>query len=287
MGKNGTDQDNIPEGVGKFGLEITNPIPVEGIEGSYRYLAQLRTLKDEKITYERYGSDSSPNIKGMIDVYMIFNDGVEISTLCLAPYNKRNSSLAPEGFKLNGVNNELNYELSKKGMEKNPKKIDYLLESGIDRNLLKQDEMACYRELMKEKNLSEELLESKEIVTKFYYKYEISLIKISFNKEYFETPVRHIKSIPHKENEFVAPSLIKLGNSLNLQIKIFPDWYYQGFPDVILWAISEGETIIKPIISKYTYEEFKESNLKYKILTIIIDKYLESHDQLECGINYN
>lgn len=286
MGENGTDGDIIQEGIGQFGLEITNPIPVEGIEGSYRYLAQLRTLENEEITFERYGSDSSPNIKGMIDVYLIYNKGVEIAKLYIAPYNKKNSSLAPIGFKLAGVNDDLNNNFPDESIKKTLKINDYLLESSIDRTLLSQDELGFYRELMTDKNLDEGMQESKEIVTKFYYKYKISLIKIKFNKEYFETPVRQIPSIYHKENAFVAPSLIKLGSSLKLKIIVFPDWFYHGFPDVIRWAIGEGDAIAKPIISKYTFEEFEDPSLKYKILTLIIDKYLESHDYLECGINY-
>ena len=39
----GCDTDEIPEGIGEFGLEITNPIPVNGIPENEIYLSRLKT----------------------------------------------------------------------------------------------------------------------------------------------------------------------------------------------------------------------------------------------------
>lgn len=96
----GTELDEMPEGYGEFGLEVTNPIPVCTVLGNIVYLSKLRTLNDELITYERRGSTIAPNIKAMIDIYEIFCQANKISTLYICPYNKKNSNLAPKGFKI-------------------------------------------------------------------------------------------------------------------------------------------------------------------------------------------
>jgi hypothetical protein len=99
--KNGTDQDVIPWGVGEFGLEVTNPIPVHGIFGSRYYLRRLKTANGDRIMYERTGSIFESNIiKSPVDAYKIMVDNVEIATLYISPYHKKNSQKAPKGFKL-------------------------------------------------------------------------------------------------------------------------------------------------------------------------------------------
>jgi hypothetical protein len=40
------------------------------------------------------------NIKHPIDIYDIYEEDKKIATLYLSPYNRKNSSLAPKGFKL-------------------------------------------------------------------------------------------------------------------------------------------------------------------------------------------
>ena len=96
----GTDIDEMPEDYGEFGLEVTNPIPVCTVFGNIAYLSKLRTLLCEKISYERRGSAGPPNIKAMIDFYIISCHGKEIATLYLYPYNKRNSNRPPKGFNI-------------------------------------------------------------------------------------------------------------------------------------------------------------------------------------------
>lgn len=101
ISKNGTDQDVIPWGIGEFGLEVTNPIPVHGIFGSRSYLSRLRTMNGDAIEFERIGSIFEPNvIKSPVDVYKIKNNGMEIATLYISPYHKKNSNKAPKGFRL-------------------------------------------------------------------------------------------------------------------------------------------------------------------------------------------
>ena len=100
MGSQGTDADVIPEGTGEFGLEVTNPIPTSTNYGSISYLGKLRTLDGLKVEYERRGSYQAANIPSMIDGYKITADGKDVATIFLCPYNKKNSDLAPRGFKL-------------------------------------------------------------------------------------------------------------------------------------------------------------------------------------------
>ena len=96
----GTDQDIIPEGIGEFGYDVTNPIPVNTVFGNTAYLGRLRTLNDIKVRYERRGSTGAANIKNPIDIYDIFEEENKIATLYISPYNKKDSAIAPKGFKL-------------------------------------------------------------------------------------------------------------------------------------------------------------------------------------------
>lgn len=99
LAKEGTDQDVIPEGTGEFGYDVTNPIPTNTIGGSRVYLEKLYSDNGTKIRYERLGATFSPNIKNVIDVYLIFVDGLEIE-LYISPYNQKTSEKAPKGFML-------------------------------------------------------------------------------------------------------------------------------------------------------------------------------------------
>jgi hypothetical protein len=100
LNEGGTDQDIMPEGIGEFGHDLTNPIPVNTILGSTAYLSKLRTMDGIKVEYERAGSLTAPNIKRIIDKYIISANGEKVATLFICPYNKKNSDKAPKGFKL-------------------------------------------------------------------------------------------------------------------------------------------------------------------------------------------
>lgn len=81
MNEDGTDEDEIPEGYGEFGYELTNPIPVNTTFGSTSYLAKLKTMNNLKVTYERIGSFSSPISNHPVDGYQISVDGKDLATL--------------------------------------------------------------------------------------------------------------------------------------------------------------------------------------------------------------
>lgn len=96
----GTDMDEMPEGYGEFGLEITNPIPASSVADSYFYLSKLRTQDGSEITYNRIGSMGAPNIDKPIDSYVLSLNTERIATIYISAYNKRTSKKAPKGFKL-------------------------------------------------------------------------------------------------------------------------------------------------------------------------------------------
>jgi hypothetical protein len=100
MGEKGTDLDIMPEGIGEFGLDVTNPIPTSTLYGSNAYLGLLRTLDGVKIGYDRIGSTRAENIPYIIDAYNITKNGETIATLYICPYNKKTSEKAPKGFDL-------------------------------------------------------------------------------------------------------------------------------------------------------------------------------------------
>ncbi|MDR0844847.1 MAG: hypothetical protein LBN71_06465 [Tannerella sp.] len=96
----GTEEDEMPEGFGEFGLEITNPVPVYTIVGNSIYLERLRTMDGIKVTYKRTSTMHAPNIPSIIDEYRIFVHDKEITKLYICPFNKKNSNKAPKGFVL-------------------------------------------------------------------------------------------------------------------------------------------------------------------------------------------
>jgi hypothetical protein len=95
----GLDVDELPNGIGEFGHEATNPIPVKGIVSNETYLSKLRTKDGNKISWKRERSVEVENIKHAIDKYNIFNtDSKHIANLYISPYHKRISNKLPKGF---------------------------------------------------------------------------------------------------------------------------------------------------------------------------------------------
>lgn len=103
QGGPGTDQDTISDGYGEFGLEITNPIPVNSVFGSMEYLKKLRTSDGKIVENRRTGSMGADNIENLIDEYEISVDGQYLTNIYICPYHKKNSERAPKGFKLSPI----------------------------------------------------------------------------------------------------------------------------------------------------------------------------------------
>ncbi|MBK9320158.1 MAG: hypothetical protein IPM91_16070 [Bacteroidetes bacterium] len=91
--------DEIPQGIGEFGLEKTNPIPTYGIPENETYLRSLRTLNGEVLRYRRTGSIEVENINKRVDEYEIFNfQGETIAFIYLSPYHWTTSKNLQSGF---------------------------------------------------------------------------------------------------------------------------------------------------------------------------------------------
>ena len=96
----GCTSDEMPNGVGEFGLEATNPIPVNTISGSILYLGGLRTPDGSKISYERLGSLEVGNIDKPIDKYLITDENDDkLTIIYISPYQAINSKKSPKGLK--------------------------------------------------------------------------------------------------------------------------------------------------------------------------------------------
>jgi hypothetical protein len=96
----GTDQDEIPNGIGEFGHSKTNAIPTHKVAGSYQYLNNLKTKNNKAIQYSRVGSLVLPYSKFPIDEYDIFENDKKIATIYISAYHKKNSNKAPKGFSI-------------------------------------------------------------------------------------------------------------------------------------------------------------------------------------------
>ena len=54
-----------------YGLVPEKPVYVKGVEGSEKYLGNLRTPNGEMVTWERRGSLAVDNVNGLVDIYEI------------------------------------------------------------------------------------------------------------------------------------------------------------------------------------------------------------------------
>lgn len=94
-----TDQDEIPGATGRFGHDISNPIPIHGVPNSKFYLNKLRQADGQPINFQREGSTSHESINLPIDQYLIFDlDDEEVARIYISPYHKKCSEKAPDGF---------------------------------------------------------------------------------------------------------------------------------------------------------------------------------------------
>lgn len=100
----GYDCDVIPFGIGEYGLEFTNPVPIIGICGIQVYLSRLRRENGEKVVYKRSRAIPATPESEPVDEYDIFSEhGEFLVKLYICPYHQRISRKAPRGFKLAGT----------------------------------------------------------------------------------------------------------------------------------------------------------------------------------------
>ena len=120
-------KDINPDGIGRFGLDKTNPIPVYGVDNIPAYMDKIRykyvSEKSGNIVYNPIeyirttdGDDSkngspkpegtsiaagtsSDNIKGVIDVYNLYSVGNQkLGKIYINSYSLKTSNKIPDGF---------------------------------------------------------------------------------------------------------------------------------------------------------------------------------------------
>jgi len=95
----GVDCDELPGASGPFGLCSTNPIPVNGLLGTYKYLAKLLSPNDAIFYFHRLGSLSG-KVAQNVDVYEAVDmNGKHWDILFLDMYHPRRSNKVPPGYR--------------------------------------------------------------------------------------------------------------------------------------------------------------------------------------------
>ena len=91
--KSGIKTDVFLSSKGRFGFDVTNPIPCKGFSGPKKYLQKIEFADKSSFRFERKGSGGAENIEAeTIDIYSIYKNGKKHSDLYLAPYQKRTRS---------------------------------------------------------------------------------------------------------------------------------------------------------------------------------------------------
>lgn len=91
---NGVDADELPWGIGEYGRNIQNPIPVNGALGELIYLSSLITDDSNmRLLFHRLGSSDT------IDIYeTVTIDGNKWDLLFVSMYHPRKSTKTPTGY---------------------------------------------------------------------------------------------------------------------------------------------------------------------------------------------
>jgi len=153
---NGEDCDEIHDGLGDFGLTPTNPIPVNGVVGEYKYLNRLR-FNGERLIYHRIdivvelGSE-------VVDAYdVVTMDGKHWNTLFFDFYHPRRSKTVPAGYTYSpdtGSVKELILNACTIGTDSLVETFPFEMEEFIlnaNRNLLGKVARNLYKEAIKDK----------------------------------------------------------------------------------------------------------------------------------------
>ncbi|MDG1331382.1 MAG: hypothetical protein P8P74_03585 [Crocinitomicaceae bacterium] len=101
--REGTTEEELPQGKGDFGFSANNPIPFADIAGSRKYLENLILIQPGASEYQWYrsGSVRSEIVSTPVDKYdLVDADNAIVKTIYIWPYNKVDSKKVPEGFGL-------------------------------------------------------------------------------------------------------------------------------------------------------------------------------------------
>ena len=97
---NGLEYDEIPGAFGDFGIESTNPVPVNGVLSSNNYLSKLMTDDGLAISWEKLCSMKADNIDNLIDCYRITDSKGQVRQyIYISGYHSCTSKKAPKGYK--------------------------------------------------------------------------------------------------------------------------------------------------------------------------------------------
>jgi hypothetical protein len=110
----GLDCDQLPNGVGEFGRDCSQPIPVNGPIGELAYLSLLRTASGSALMFHRHGSmtlaDDETNELFHIDIFEVLSFDMSVrETLYFHMYHPRRSRIAPSGYAIATLPDPDNY----------------------------------------------------------------------------------------------------------------------------------------------------------------------------------
>jgi|GEM_PF-1251106 len=96
--------DEVAGATGRFGYDITNPIPVNGIDMIDDYFSTLRLINGELFSYTRKGSVKADSLPFPVDRYEIYNsESMAIATLYVYAYHAAMTGKVPDGFRKTGL----------------------------------------------------------------------------------------------------------------------------------------------------------------------------------------
>ena len=96
----GLDCDQLSNASGPFGQNWNNPVPVNGLLGTYKYLGKLLSPAGVIFYFHRLGSISSEAASNPVDAYELVDmNGKNWDILFLDMYHPRRSNTIPPGYR--------------------------------------------------------------------------------------------------------------------------------------------------------------------------------------------
>lgn len=139
-------------------------------------------------------------------------------------------------------------------------------------NILKNEDLKQWHELSGDIEIPAEY---REIIKIYFIPYRISSVKFIVNKDGTSDPYRYFL---YENESLFSPTLREFQKDPSLKSTYFPSWFYQAFPDVIMWTIkSPGNIKTKELLENLTENEVLLNNqIRHELLKKIIDLYLSN-----------
>jgi len=101
----GENCDEISNAQGPFGHSYNNPIPVNGLIGTYKYLGKLISPRGNIVYFHRIGSINNDVCSNPVDVYEVVDlNGEFWDILFIDMYHPRRSNKTPDGYSMKHYN---------------------------------------------------------------------------------------------------------------------------------------------------------------------------------------